>query len=86
MVLDLKDTIQRELERKRALKVVVSLHLNFHQAADTSFLTDPPVVFNSDVIEVLTTKDLDEGLNSIFENLLKLIEEFQELREWMGVA
>ena len=40
-VLDLKDTIQRELEQKRALKVVVSLHLNFHQAADTTSLPSP---------------------------------------------
>ena len=77
-VLDLKDTIEKEIEKKRALKVVVALHLNFHQSADTTFRTNPPVVFNSDVVEVLTSTDLDEALNSIFEKLLKLIEEFQE--------
>ena len=77
-VMDFKDTIEREVEQKRALKVVVSLHLNFHQAADTSFLTEPPIVFNSEAVEVLATTDLDDVLNSIFDNLLKLIEEFQE--------
>ena len=39
-VLDLKDKIEKELEQKRALKVLVALHLNFHQPADTTFLTE----------------------------------------------
>ena len=51
-VLDLKDMIEKELEQRRTVKVVVALHLNFYQSADTPFLTNPPVVFNSDAVEV----------------------------------
>ena len=77
-ILDLKETIEQELEKKRALKIIVALHVNFHQSADLSFLTDPPAVFNSEPVEVLAATDLDEALNAIFESLLKMIEEFQE--------
>ena len=77
-IMDFKETIERGVQKKRALKVVIALHLNFHQAADTSFLTEPPIVFNSEAVEVLATSDMDEVLNSIFDNLVKQIEEFQE--------
>ena len=56
----------------------MALFLNFHQSADTSVLTEPPVVFNSEPVEVLATTDIDEVLNVIFDNLLKQIDEFQE--------
>ena len=77
-ILDLKATIEQELEKKRALKIIVALHVNFHQSADLAFLTDPPAVFNSEPVEVLAATDLDEALHAIFESLLKMIEEFQE--------
>ena len=37
-IVNLKPTIEIELERKRALKIIVALHVTFHQATDPTFL------------------------------------------------
>ena len=75
---DLKETVERELEQKRALKITVALHVIFRQSADPSFLTEPPAVFNTSPVEVLAATDIDEALDAIREQLLKKIEEFEE--------
>ena len=44
-ILDLKVAIEEELEKKRLMKIIVALHVVFHQATDPIFLRKPPPVF-----------------------------------------
>ena len=76
--MNLKPTIEVELERKRALKVIVALHVTFHQATDPTFLSEPPPVFKSMPVEILAGTDIDEGLHLIANALLKKIDDFEE--------
>ena len=46
-ILDLKVAIEKELEKKRSMKIIVALHVVFHQATDPTFLSEPPPVFKS---------------------------------------
>ena len=76
-IVNSKQTIEVELERKRALKIIVALHVTFHQATDPTFLSEPPPVFRSSPIEVLVATDIDGVLQSIYDQLLKKINEFE---------
>ena len=77
-VMDLKSTIEVEMERKRALKIIVALHVTFHQATDPTFLSEPPPVFKSLPVEILVGTDIDEVLHLITDQLLKKIDDFEE--------
>ena len=74
--MDLKPKIEDELERKHALKIVVTLHASFHQATDPTFLTEPHPVFNLLPIEILPATDIDEALQEVFKSLMKKIDEY----------
>ena len=77
-IMNLKPTIQVELERKRALKIIVALHVVFRQATDPTFLSDPNPVFQSKPVEILEGTDIDERLHLIVNELLKKIDDFEE--------
>ena len=59
--MNLTPTIEVELERKRALKIIVALHVTFHQATDPTFLSEPPPVFKSSPMEVLMAPDINKN-------------------------
>ena len=61
-IMNLKLTIEVELERKQALKIAVALHVTFRQATDPTFLSEPPPFFKTTPIEILTATDIDEVL------------------------
>ena len=77
-IMNLKPTIEVELERKRALKIIVALHVVFRQATDPTFLSEPPPVFKSMPVEILEGTDIDEGLHLIANELMKKIDDFEE--------
>ena len=58
-VMTFADRIVTAVDEKNAIKFYFSLHLNFHLNTDESFVTDPPIVLNSDTEEVLRTSDID---------------------------
>ena len=73
-IMNLKLTIEVEQE---ALKIAAALHVVFHQATDPTFLSEPPPVFKTTPIEILTATDIDEVPQTIMEQLLKKIDEFE---------
>ena len=77
-ITNLTPTIEHELVKKRALKIVVAVHTTFHQATDPTFLSEPPPVFKSLPMEVLASTDIEEVLHIITEELLKKIDDFEE--------
>ena len=43
-----------------------------------TFLTNPPAVLSTGIIEVYDSSDIRDALNSIYENLTSTIEDFQQ--------
>ena len=76
-VMQLHNTIDEELCKKKALKFYLSLHANFHLGSDESFQTDPPIVFNTDPFEIYESTEVDGILTQTYEKLFSSIEEFQ---------
>ena len=74
--MNLKLPIEVELEHKRA-KNIVALHVTFHQTTEPTFLSEPPPVFKSSLIEVLAATDIDGVLQSIYDQQLKKIKDFE---------
>ena len=60
-----------------AFQIVMALHLEFHQSTDPSLLTEPPAVFNTTPVEVVTATDIVDALDAIYKQILKKIEEFE---------
>ena len=77
-LLTFKDNIESELERKHGLKIILACHIEFYQASDPSFLTEPPVVFNTSPIQILISSDIFEALYTAHRDILRKIDEFQQ--------
>ena len=69
--------IQGEIVKKKGVKRYLSLKLVFCQAKDVTDLTDPPVVFRSEVFMSLDDSQLDVNFKVAYNQLLHQIEEFQ---------
>ena len=76
-ILDLNVAIEKELEKKQSMKIIIALHVVFHQATDPTFLSEPPPVFKSLPLVILAATDIDEVLQSIYDQLLKKIDDFE---------
>ena len=74
----MENRISEEVAKKRAGIFYFSLHVNFHLCTDVTFLTHPPAVRSTDTIEVYDSSDVHDTLNSIYENLVSAIEDFQQ--------
>ena len=74
----MENRINEEVVKKRAVKFSLSLHVNFHLSTDVTFLTNPLADLSTDTIEVYDSSDIHDVLNSIYENLVSAIEEFQQ--------
>ena len=66
-VFQLKNKVREEIMKKKAIKVYVSLHADFHLSMDTTFITEPPLVLNTGVVEVLESSDIDGILCATYE-------------------
>ena len=69
--------INGEIHRKKGIKWYLSLKLMFCQAKDVTDLTDPPVLFRSEVFTSLDASKLDVNFKVAYNQLLHQIEEFQ---------
>ena len=72
------DNVTDELEKKKSIKLQVSLFAIFHQACNEDFKTEPPIVINSDMMTIMSTCLLEDQLMYIYNQLVVKIEEFQE--------
>ena len=66
----------QDLAQKLAIEIYVSLKLNFHLSVDSSYVTDPPVVFNTEPISLLESTEIARVLEGIFESFTSKIETF----------
>ena len=72
----LKPSILHDLTQKLAIKIYVSLKLNFHLSVDFNYITDPPIVFNTEHTPVLESTNIAHVLEDIFESFTSKIETF----------
>ena len=72
----LKNKINDELTKKKALKFYVALHANFHLSHDESFTTSPPAVLRSEAIELYKSSNINEVLDKTYESLIAAIENY----------
>jgi hypothetical protein len=72
----LKTPILQDLTQKLSIKIYASLELNFHLSTDTSYITDPPVVFNTEAMPILESVNIAQVLENIYQSFNKKIEQF----------
>ena len=75
-VYTLKEKNQQELTRKNAIKLFVSLHVNFHLSIDPSYVTEPAAVLNTEPVVVLLSTNLNETLDNVCDRLFNAIDDF----------
>lgn len=75
-ILQLDNRVKEELEMKKAIKFYLSLHANIRLSSDPSFMTDPPVVLNTEVEELYESSEVDVILDKTYENMLAIIKMF----------
>ena len=54
------------------------MHAHFDLSSDEEFKTEPPAVLNTDTVEVFEYSNIYEILNNSYNNLLLMIEDFQQ--------
>ena len=74
-----KPIIARDtLLSKQSVKWYLSLNMDFVKAADVSVKTDPSVTFRSEVFCSLNANKLDETFEAGYNQIVQLIDEFQQ--------
>ena len=63
--------------KKKGTKFDVSLHVSFHLSSDETFMTNPPAVLNTDIMEVYDWSEMDDILSNTYGNLVSVFENFE---------
>ena len=75
---ELKDVVvSKVLVETQALKWYVTLKLNFHKANDSAVITEPPVVFRTEVFTSVNVEDIDAMLHALYNELTQKIHDYQ---------
>ena len=65
------------IEKKLSTKIYMSLHVNFHQSSDPTFISDPPIVLNTKPVEIIASTDISEVLTTFYSSLIDSIDNFE---------
>ena len=75
---ELKDIfVNKILVQTQALKWYVTLKLNFHKANDPAVITEPPVVFRTEVLISVNVEDIDAMFHAVYNELTQKIHDYQ---------
>ena len=75
---ELKDVVvNKVLVETQALKWYVTLKLNFHKANDPAVITEPPVVFRTEVFTSVNVEDIDAMFHAVYNELTQKIHHYQ---------
>ena len=67
-----------KISNAESWKYYISLSLVFHKASDIGTVTDPPAVFNSEVLLLTPAENMQRQLGIVYQNILHQIDSFQE--------
>ena len=71
---ELKDiAVNRVLVETQALKWYVTLKLTFHKANDPAVITEPSVVFRTEVFTSVNVEDIDAMFHAVYNELTQKI-------------
>ena len=73
----LKDVVNKVLVGTQALKWYITLKLNFHNENDPAVITEPPVVFRTEVFTSVNVDDLDPKFHAVYNELTQKIHGYQ---------
>ena len=74
---ELKDiAVNRVLVETQALKWYVTLKLTFHKANDPAVITEPSVVFRTEVFTSVNVEDIDAMFHAVYNELTQKIHGF----------
>ena len=75
---ELKDiVVNKVLVETQALKWYVTLKLNFHKANDPAVITEPPVVFRTEVFTYVNVEDIGAMFHAVYNELTQKIHDYQ---------
>ena len=67
-----------KISNAESWKYYISLSLVFRKASDIGAVTDPPAVFNSEVLLLTPAENMQRQLGIVYQNIIHQIDSFQE--------
>ena len=72
-----KNVLWREVLKRKGIKLSLALKVIMHLSVDPAVVTDPPAVFNADMVVGLIGSNYEDELKTAFENVMQQIDEYQ---------
>ena len=74
---DVKNILQSEVVKRFGIKWNLGLKAIMYKPIDPSITTNPPAVFNTDMMVGLIGSNYEDDLNSAYENVMQQIDDYQ---------
>ena len=74
---DVKNVLQREVVARKGIKWNLALKVTMYKLVDPDVVTDPPAVFNTNIVWGLIGTNYENELKAAFENVMRQIDEYQ---------
>ena len=74
---DVKNVLRREVVNRKGIKWSLTLKVIMHKSVDPAVVTDPPAVFNTDMVVGLIGSNYDDDLKAAFNNVMQQIDNYQ---------
>ena len=72
-----KNVLRGEVVKRKDIKKNLALNAIMHKSVDPAAVTNPPAVFNTDMMVGLIGSEYEDDSNSEFENVMQQIDEYQ---------
>ena len=79
------DQLKRTQEGGVQQRFYLSLQTVFYKPSDPSTVTDPSVILNSEVLNLLASTDIENHVELIYSNLLVQIDEYEGVGSGWGI-
>ena len=74
---DVKNVLRREVAKRKDIKWSIALKVIMHKSVDPAVVTDPPAVFNTDMVVGLIGSNYADDLKAPFNNVMQQIDNYQ---------
>ena len=73
----MKNVIRKEVVKREGIKWDLALKAIMYKSVDPDVVTDPPAVFNTDMVIGLIGSNCGDELKAAFENVMQQIDDYQ---------
>ena len=74
---DVKNLLRREVVNRKGIKWNLALKAIMHESVDPDVVTNPPAVFDTDMVVGLIGSNYADELKAVFENVMQQIDDHQ---------